>query len=379
MTTTTFNTIPERFPINSQSSLTEITARAGRLYNDGMEEYGQHVAGEDRGKAMFIGGLAMGPANGTGIIYFGHPGSSKSLMLSIGHGIVEGIEDRHMAEIPHSMDLKPSAILGRTEEIHRTTFKDGQEALEVLSQTLRAIVRNDTKGVRLDEITRTSPFALNAALKFLQNGKIDIKLEDGSYIELTEEDLGLCNPGELDVIVSASNNHGTAFTNKLDPAIIGRQAEGVFTGVRPEDEDQWSDVMEEMVEDHTKVYGHVTGDDLKKVITRPELHVIRGAITYIDMKKPERDLFKQLNNKMLRKMAKEPREGGWGVNMADGRSVQQLLRVTKKEAMLENSLAVSEENIREASRKFATAKLGLLPKTDEAKIDAFVYGIADKI
>lgn len=361
MTATLHN--PESMQPNHGHVSQEIISIADRYFKAGMEAYDEHVVSEERSKTMYLALLAMGAGNGMAGIDLGHPGTSKSLMVKIGHQIVDGIEENEVARVPHRMDLQPAELVGSSTEVVRTVETEEGSRTEKLSQELKPILTPNSKVVHLDEVTRTSPYALNAALGIIQDGKIAVFDKNGSHAELSTED--------IDLIVAASNNHGTAFTNKLDPALIGRFGMGTFTGTRPVEEDKWSDVMEQMVENDERQYGNVAVDGVKKVVKREDLHNIRAAIQGVPLRAAEKDYFKRLNNEMLRKMEQRP----WGINMGDGRSVQQLLRVSKALALLGNSEKVTEDHIREASRFFATAKLGLLPGATEAKIDAFVDGL----
>ena len=135
------------------------------------------VISEERSKIMYIALLAMGASNGMAGIQLGHPGSSKSLMIKVGHQIVGGIEDQDVAKVPHRMDLQPAQLVGDDSEVVRITEKEGQEFREEMSQTMKAILTHDSKVLHFDEITRTSPYALNAALEIIQDGKISVKLQ----------------------------------------------------------------------------------------------------------------------------------------------------------------------------------------------------------
>jgi MoxR-like ATPase len=204
-------------------STPDIRQTAHTYFREGMEEYDRMMIGEQRAKAMYLTLFALGAKNGMGGIMVGAPGSGKSMLLGRGHEIIEDIDDSMVADVPHRQSLQDVELVGQQREMKRTTISDGEAFTDTLSTEVTPILRPGIRVVKFDEISRTSPLALNAALGILQDGGIKVG-HNGSAQQL--------DAGSFDMVVSSMNNFGTMFTNKLDPAIVSRHAMGVITGER---------------------------------------------------------------------------------------------------------------------------------------------------
>src|SRR5579884_1069417 len=128
------------------------------------------LAAEERAAVMYLALLAMGANNGTAGILIGVPGGGKSRLLEHGHMVIDGIEDEDIAAIEHRIDLTPAQVVGDNTSMKRSGTLHGESYEEHFTAEVEAILRSGKKIIKLDEITRGNPFALNAMLKILQDG-----------------------------------------------------------------------------------------------------------------------------------------------------------------------------------------------------------------
>lgn len=341
----------------SEEEFREAETLAHQFYTDGLGLYDEMIVGERRAKVMYLSLLAMGGKNGMGGIVIGEPGGGKSAIMMYGETIVEGLDDSVVGKIPHRMDVQPAKLTGETSELEKRISRLGNEETENISAVLKAILNPEVKAVKADEITRVSPYALNAILGILQDGGVEGWV-DGVKTRFSE----------FDLVVSAMNNYGTAFTNRLDPAIVSRHGMGAFMGVREK--------------------GHITKGGAApwlnpdtEFIPRPAtdtaidlegLHKIRRAIPHVRIYEPEMLLGMRLQTSMLDTLTEND------IREADPRPAIQLVRIAQTLAMFRRHKNVTESDIQEAVRYSLTARLGMRGE-QEKDIDAASEGLMDRL
>jgi hypothetical protein len=221
----------------------------------------------------------------------------------------------------------------------RRGTKDGVSFEERFSGEVVPILRPGIKVVQLDEVSRTSPLALNAGLKMFQDGFIEVVHEDKRVVV-----------SKFDLLASSMNNHGTLFTNRFDPAIINRHGMGTFMGMR--EPGQLSEAGNTIWDNPHNIYKSQPAPG--KAIDLADLHRVREVIQYVPMHQPERELGKRLEAGMLDAMAEKQ------LDSADGRLASQLVRISQTLALLNRRKAVAEEDLREATQYALTARLGMI-------------------
>lgn len=301
-----------------------------------MDAYDQLLVGETDAKMMYLALLVMGGKNGMGGVLLGPPGTGKSRLLKYGHQVVGGIEDEHVALVPHRADLTGAQLVGEESEMERRHTTDtGATTIDTFSASLKPILHRGIKAVKFDELNRTSPLALNAALDILQEGGVKV-FENGRPVEATE----------FDLVVSSMNNYGTIFTNKQDPALLNRTAMGAFMGDRSEGElSQAGETIWDKDDDHE------SKPDISQIIHLKGLHIIREGINEMFIDAPAREMGKRLTVGALDVFAEE------GIESGDGRISAQMKRIARTLALLTGQSKVTDNNLLDASRYAMTARV----------------------
>jgi len=321
-----------------------------KLYQGGMQSLSEVIIGEERAKVMLLALGAMGAQNGTAGIAIGPPGGGKSMLMEQGYRVF-GIDPSRVARVPHREDLSASELIGKSTKMTKTTRQpNGDEVVENISSEISPIINGETQFVAFDEISRTSPLALNAAFKIMQDGGLEIVNSKGEIIS-----------SEFTFVLSSMNNHGTLFTHSLDPGIGARHAMGVIMGHR--EKGKLSEAGIKIWEDDPEIEDT---KEIKKVIEADELVIVRNAINYVHMAAEERSLGMELTIGMLDELENN------GITIADPRTGLQLKRVARTLALLSGAKAVNENHIREAVDYGMTARLGALTRMTKAEIDSSI-------
>jgi hypothetical protein len=321
-------------------AMIDARSNANRFTENAMDIYSTKLKGEDVTKRMYIAGLIMGAENGMMVGVFGHPGGGKSLITENGVTIVDGIGREDIAVVPHRQDLSPAKLTGETSKMSKTTIKDGKEVTEDIVAKVVPIIRPGIKAIQFDEVNRTSPLAMNAVLKIAQDGRVEAVNENGSVTQVND----------IDLISIAANNYGTAFTNKLDPAIIARTGMGAFMNERPKDG---------LTEGAKFRWGNPSGmfhagPFEQKAIKLDTLHTIREAVPYVAMESPEQELGMRIESQALNHLAENNI-----IKLADTRSADQIIRISQALTLMDNQPKVGEQQLREAFVYWMTAKLAM--------------------
>lgn len=310
-----------------------------KMYRDGMGTLNELLIGEYAAKRMYIAELAMGAENGMGALVISVPGSGKSRLLKYGPDLIQDIHKQHVANVPHRQDLSPADLVGASSEMVRSGVNQhGEPYSETISGKRVPILRPGIKVVNFDELTRTSPLALNAALEITQNGGIEVQ-HDGqdAYIE------------DFDGVFSSMNNHGTMYTNGIDPAGLARLAAmGAFMGVRYEG--QLTEAAAGIWDNPNKRYTGAPGVD--RVITRQNLEAVRSSIDEVPIYSDERELGKRLEADMLDSIEET------GLDLGDARTADQLIRVARTLAIFDGSDRVTKKQLNEAVKYAMTGRIG---------------------
>jgi MoxR-like ATPase len=310
----------------------------------------------------------MGPENGMAGALLGKPGTGKSLLLEHGHKIISGIEPESVAKIPHTMDLQPGKLTGETTELIRTitdeefafspddSKQEARQKTEKLKAELIPLIHRGIKVLKFDEITRTSPYALNAALEIMQDGKITV-YENGVAKQMDA----------FELVVSNTNNFGTLFTNPLDPAVIARHGMGAITGERKPGELTEAGIVQ--FRNPNRRFDIVK--DVPTAISLNGLRKIRSMVEHVPVGSAEQDFGIELHTKMLDMLVQR------GIDLGDGRSVPQTIRISQALAMLDGSKDwVTKDHLLEAHQYFATAKLGLIGRYKQDEINTDIQSLA---
>jgi MoxR-like ATPase len=348
-------TLHYTIPVQGRRAISEETlamsnarSMANEFFTAGMEQYDNMIVGETDAKQMYLALLAMGGENGMAGMLLGHPGTGKSQLLKNGHRIVEGIDDEHVAKVEHREDMTPAELVGKTSEFTRSSNGPDGITHETISGKQKGIIRPGIKVVKFDELNRTSPVALNAALELLQDGKVEVG-DDGEKIE----------GSEFDLVVSSINHYGTAWTHRLDPALAGRHGMGAITGRR--ESGKLSQAGETIWDNPNNSY--VGKPRLEAVTDLDRLHFVRSHIDKVEIPAEQREYGKHMTATMLDALE------GHGMSQGDPRVALQIVRISRAFSMLNNQVHVTDANIRDAVKFGMTPRLGSMGRLSTEQID----------
>lgn len=307
-----------------------------------MQSYGETLHGEYIAKWMYAAGLLMGAINGGGVGVIGHPGGGKSALTRYGWSIINGYdEQKNIAVVPHRLDLMAAELIGKDSKLIRELTSDAGDMREEISSKVDSIVKEYTKAILFDEGNRTSPLAINAGLEVMQDGKMYTWV-DGKRVEVSA----------IDLVATAINNHGTAHTNKFDPAFIGRHSMAAFMNERDYGLTEGADWR---IEHPDQVFesGH-----FRPVIQLEELHEMREKISQVGFGREEKNYLKGNLKDALNYLKVH------GMDFADTRTADQLVRMSQAFALLRGQETVNKGNINEAMTFWMIARLGMTGRID---------------
>lgn len=308
----------------------------GDFYEDAIAAYDTVIAGEPQAKDMMVTLMVMGSRNGMGGILFGHPGTAKSTFLAMMDQVVEGYTSDNIAMVPHRADLTGAKLIGEETVLDKSEVKDGETSFTQIITKIRPIFNKNTKVGKFDEINRTGPHALNAALEILQDGGLTVYDNEGAK-----------HISEFDIIIAAMNNYGALHTFKLDPALMNRFAMGAFMGTR--ERGQLSAAGGELL---TK--DSYQAKEVPKVITIDDLHRGREYIPRIMLGEDARRLIGIIGAHALDALE------DMGDISGDGRLIGQIKRMSRTFALLTRKESVKPVDILTSYQFALTAKLGAI-------------------
>lgn len=330
-------------PEASTADGTVITPRDVALFTRmALKSYNKSLHGEYIAKYMYIAGLLMGAVNGGGIGVVGPPGGGKSAITEFGWSIVNGLHvPIDVAAVPHRMDLTPAELIGKDSKMTRETTDNetGKTSKEIISAKVEPIIRPTTKVITFDEGNRTGPLAINAGLQLLQNGKMYV-YENGERRQTSE----------IDLVATAINNHGTAYTNKFDPAFIGRHSMAAFMNER---QYKLTEGANWRWDNPEKVF---ESKPFTPVIELPHLRLMRSLVPYVRLGRDETEYGKRKEENLLNYLQVE------GMDFADTRPADQIIRTSQVFALMRGKDRVEQDDMGLALTFWTLGRLGMTGK-----------------
>jgi len=333
---------------------TEAQTYADVLYNKGHSELDKLIVAETDAKRMFLAGLAMGDGN---VLLVGEPGGGKSTLIETATRIIDGIDNDRVAFVPHRADLTAAQLVGDSARSVKTVQGcEGLTTREVITAELESLINPHIQAVIFDEVNRSNPYALNAALGILAQRKMTV---DGKSIPMNKLEL-----------VAASMNAGETLTAsfKLTAALASRQTLGAILGAGSEAE---RDLIQDKLWDDG---WESTPDDVNPVINLSQLHAVRAAIPKVILNDKLRAEGKQVS-KNTRDRLRDPTVTDRIVKEADGRIATKLMRITKTLALLRGRTSADEQDLHDAVSYTVTGRLGLrgAEATEIEKVVSAIY------
>jgi MoxR-like ATPase len=177
-----------------------------QFYNDAMLQLDGYMLGSEQQKKAAVLGLLVGlPA-----MYYGYPGQGKTQLAEGVPRLIDGVADKTLW-VPANSDLAPSSLAGA--QVMTEKSKNGEEPYKETT-IIPGLINPETRAMVLDEITRLSPFALNALLRVIEGGKV---IGNG-----VNEDVDLI----MQVSTSNPSEQGQS-TFKISDAALSRHAIGI--------------------------------------------------------------------------------------------------------------------------------------------------------
>ncbi len=319
-------------------ALSSFRSRAVDFYSVFREAMEEVIIGEPDAVEM-AAALLLGGSRGamTGILC-GDTGTGKSKFIESVPKVLGLDKSQQVANIPHKLDLTPSQLMGKQESVTKSYSESGSISYEDISVKHKAMIGDTTKIILFDEINRTSPAALNAALKIIQDGYIEV------YNDLNQ----LITVNDFDLILCSMNNYGTISTSDLDPAILSRLSMGVIMGKK---QDNGLTAAAEYLWDNQ---GQIT----EEIKPHPNLYkFIAEDRKYVDRVPVSKEIIE-----VGKKVTKQANEimADHGFETGDGRLSYQLIKIAKILSLINNHIEVNDKDIIRAAYFNLTGKLGAL-------------------
>jgi MoxR-like ATPase len=325
-------------PSSLEEHLGALRSTAQGIKQRFMEEVDKAIIGEEEAKEMLLVLAISGAENAMSGILYGPPSTGKSELIKTLPKMF-GLDRNQVARVPHNLDLSPAQLVGKEEAVSKNRWERGVKLAEKIVVKHRAYINENTKMLFFDEVNRTSPAALNAALGILQDGSIEVYDDDNNLKEVNG----------FDLILFAMNNYGTLFTSDLDPALISRLSMGVVMGKK---------ASGELSSAAQSIWGDINRTDQENEI-RPlnvseGINEIRESIDIIPMSAT----IIELGKKATRACTESLEEIGY--NNGDTRTAAQIKRVSRILSLINNHTEVNEQDIKWATYYNLVAKLGAL-------------------
>lgn len=319
--------------IQNHAITNDVWANAYEFQTEGMRQYNNLIIGEDKAKLMFIAALALGRGNAT---LAGLPGGGKSTLLEGAHLIVAGIDEEHVASIPHRADLTPAQLVGdNTKAVRETISEDGSVKREEIGAMIQAILTREKKVVRIDEITRGNPFTLNAMLGILAKRSMTVNGVQTSF-------------NNIELVASALNPEESLSSSfRAGAALASRQTFGAQLGNNTEA--QTYDILDELIDNSWEA----TPEKVEKIITLPELHAIRASIPKVIIDSELAPVIKAAIYKTMIALG----EGDKPSKESVGRLGTDIRDITKTLALLRGNVKATERDVYDAVEYRVTGAL----------------------
>lgn len=327
--------IPESFtpettmsPEFMPSDWAEVKQLAGYFSDQSKEQLDNRLIGEEEAKLA----LQVAMVTGANVALIGEPGGGKTTLASDSPKLISDIRDEQVARVPHNADLTAQQLIGGTiETTHKTKNADG-ETEYTQSVDIASIITPETMVLWLEELNRTNPFAVNAILGGMEDGKI---LTTAGVVELQKLMYGVTtmNPSE-----------SRQATFPVAAATASRHALGVVLGG---DRSNRDDVNAQILDGWTP-------KAMTPVITSDQLMSLRVNARQLTMPVTVRNAAVKLVSNTVDALAADHK------HEADARIAKQVGIVARGIALLNKEDGVQLENVKQAVRFVTTARLGIL-------------------
>lgn len=312
--------------------LDNMQKRGQDFYVDGFRELNGVVFDEEAAKEA----LLLGYVTGNNVVLVGEPGGGKTTLSSEAHRLVSDIDDDNVARVPHHSDLTPNQLIGGSVKTKKTIENGEETRHETTTTKIDPIIHKNTQLIWLDELSRVNPFAVNAVLGALENGKITT-------------DSGEVTLRGLELAISTMNPSETRqATFPIAAATASRHAIGAVMGGDKSDSGKRGELIDALIKGWTPT-------EIKPVINTKELHALRFGVNHgVAMPEKHMPLTKELIVGAVDALAE------YGFHEADARVAKHITTNARGLAVLRGQKEVEEREIRDAVRFTISARLGIM-------------------
>jgi len=237
------------------------------VYDQAFKETGKIVYDENLARIALIAGFVSGQS----VLLAGSPGGAKTTLAKNMYRLGEGWDESSFANLPSSANLTEEDIMGGSITTTKRFEKEEDGKItkwtETTENTIKPLINSDTYGVFADEITRTSPWALNALLSAMEDHRL---VTNSGIVEL---------PNFQTMIATMNPAEGREATFPVGLALASRFAIGVVMG------NDLSDTSKDLLQDG------ILPDPTKvnPVFSIPQLAIMRQTIDRMHLPTKNKD------------------------------------------------------------------------------------------
>jgi len=313
--------------------MAEVFAQNGKeFYDMGMEQFNDRIIGETAAKTALLTGFVTG----LNVALVGPPGGGKTTLAGEAYRLIDGFAEENVARVPHHSDLTPQQLIGGVISNTIETSDEESSYVQTTTARIKPIIHSNTQVIWLDELNRVNPFAVNAVLGALENGRVTT---DAGEVQLKG----------LELAISTQNPSETRqATFPVAAATASRHAIGAYMGAEEKTDDPARDARIDQLFD-----GWESSDTIAPVIDLEGLHEFRRQASGLVIATSAKQLGRPLVKRTVELLSSH------SINEADSRITRHVAKAARGLALLNGETAVQEYNLRDAVGQIIAARLGI--------------------
>ena len=327
--------------INGEASIA--AGDAINYHNRGMEQLGNVLYGEEHAKEAVLASLVLG----SDLILSGLPGGGKSTLARNAHHLVSDIPREDVVLVPAQHDIKATQLVGGRIVTRTDIDEDGEKTVETATREIDGIITPSTKVIRIDELNRVNPLALQALLPVLETGEL----------ETTQGVQRLANLVMLVATQNPSESRQSTFT--VSDAMASRFTAGALMGEKGTREERLA---------LDRAVRKFTPEPIEPVVSLAGIQALRkyAIATAVDPAMEDKISRSAIN-------VADSLLGDYKIAETDRRIGMQIEKNAKTlGAIRTKEHVVTEQDLVDAVRMVFAARLGALKRTNGQSLDAHV-------
>ncbi len=316
----------------------------------GIEQLDQVLYGEKHAKEAALTSLI----SGTNLIYTGLPGGGKTTLARSIYLLVEDIDRNEVAVVPALPDLKAAQLVGGKVEHEKVAIDEqGHQKTETVTTVIDGLIKPSTKYIRIDEMNRVNPLALQALLPVLETGEL-------------ETTAGIQTVDKLNLIVATMNpSESRQSTFTISDAMASRFTAGAMLGEKG--------TVEERIELDKSVRAFKGNQEaISPVVTAAGLIALKNYVETTAVDSATDHKISQITiraNEVLEQYKIHETDRRIGLQIAENARTLNSIR--------DRDHTVREEDLVDAVRMVLVARLGALKRINGTDIDSKVNQIVN--